>query len=287
MGERAESWRSAPLEGLAPLEDVAYVRAQRAFRAATTQHQLILEDVRARLRAREACGRDDVALLSVGSGSGLLDLPLLERLLEEHDRVRYVGVDPNPVACRSLRLGLGRLGDGLEAEVACRPFEDGVLGESFDAVLLVHVLYYDPDPSGILARALECVAEGGRLLVYSAPDNELSQLFKRVTHQLRGFEPWLTPQTEAALERLGCRPRRERRIAELRLPASADGEAEDVLSFLLHADASGLPCADRAWIASYLAGRALPGRPAVTVAHAFDVLIVDRPGSGGGPRAGF
>ncbi len=272
-----EGWWGEGMGGLAPLEDEAYVRAQRAFRAATTQQAVILADVLARVR-EAAAGRDQVSLLSVGCGSGLLDLPLLGHLLEEHVRVRYVGVDPNPVACRALRLGLARLGDGLEGDVVCRGFEEAALGESFDAVVLVHVLYYDADPTRLLARALECVGERGRLLVYSAPENGLSQLFKRATQQLHGFEPWLTPQTRAALERLGCRPRCERRVAELRLasPDDATGAVSDeILDFVLHADARSLSRADRARIVRYLEGVSLDGRGDRTVPHAFDVLVVE------------
>ena len=87
------------------LTEPYYSEAHQVFRAATNQAELMLDRT-----VGHIVGRGTVTILSVGSGAGLFEIPMLARLRDAGVTVSsFVGVDPSPRACSVLRSARGSL----------------------------------------------------------------------------------------------------------------------------------------------------------------------------------
>ncbi len=87
---------------LVPLTDARYLETHGIFEGRSDQQRLILEwfgDQIAPTLPLEGASR----VLSVGCGSGILDVQIATRLVEQTNDLHYVGVDPNEIECETFR----------------------------------------------------------------------------------------------------------------------------------------------------------------------------------------
>ena len=109
---------------LIPLCDARYLETHEIFESRSDQQGLIIDwfshffkDRFAESESRAGTFR----VLSVGCGSGILDLQLATHLLDQSQDFQYIGVDPNSVECEYFEgqfagFASGQLGD--EPQVA-------------------------------------------------------------------------------------------------------------------------------------------------------------------------
>lgn len=109
-------------------------------------------------------------IASLGCGDGNLDLPLLAHLAPLGP-IEYVGVDTNDVSlsvfAQQLEVLRPQARIPLHAVLRCAPVHSflGTPG-TFDVILISHLLYYLPDPTGLLSQcAQHHLTSGGEVIV--------------------------------------------------------------------------------------------------------------------------
>lgn len=170
-------------EGLNPaelrLEGEYYSACQQVFRRTTNQSDRMLDKLQQILD-----GRLRLSVLSVGSGMGLFEIPLLERLMAEGARLdRFVGIDLDQHACQVLRQRLReRFGGRLDFEVVESAFERFQSEERFGLVLFVHTFeYLRGDLVRCLGRAWRMLAHSGRLVLFSPQRGGINAIYEQVS----------------------------------------------------------------------------------------------------------
>lgn len=169
---------------LVPLTDARYLETHDIFEARSDQRQLILDWFGDQIAPTlESDG--SFRVLSIGCGSGILDVPIAKRLAKQTDGLHYVGVNPNRIECDAFKQRFAEASlDPARLEVAPTTFEDFETTSRFELIHFVHSLYYMTDPAGALEKARELLAPGGRLVVFHAPCEALNDLTVRFWNKL-------------------------------------------------------------------------------------------------------
>jgi len=240
-----ERLRSVP--EVPPLPDARYAECVECYEAKSDQRTRMHAWLEARLVS--ALPADRARVLSVGSGSGAFDAPLLDAVSRRADEVDYVGIDPNPHQCAAFaeRLEGSRGRSGVRVDVHTGDFETATLdGGPFDLVHFTHCLYYFPRPGRAVERALELLAPGGAVLAFLAPNEELNALADACWALTQGGRrSWFADDLARFL---GDRP--THRVTRTRIDAWLDASAclgephpdgARLLDFIAQADTGRLP----------------------------------------------
>ena len=172
---------------LVPLTDARYLETHGIYEGRSDQQRLIIDwfaDWFADQIAVPLPPNGAFRVLSVGCGSGILDVQIATRLLEQtndlHCDLHYVGVDPNQIECETFEQNFADAAlDQAQVECVNTTFEDLEAGRGFDVIHFVHSLYYMLDPKAALEKARKLLAPGGRLIVFHAPCEALNDLTVR------------------------------------------------------------------------------------------------------------
>lgn len=226
-----------------PLLGERFDAAHEAFERSSSQQSQILACLR-ELALTASPPSDPMRILSVGPGNGMLDLPLIASLADAGIAAAYVGVDPNPVACRRFIEGAETLNpSGVSLSVQECNVDDLADDEGFDLIHAVHSLYYVPDPPETIGRLLRRLRPGGRLVIFQAPRgelNELSECFWRID---KGSQVWFSDRLESWLAPSGQPFEKQRIDARLDVTSAInldDPHGQLVLDFILHTASSDL-----------------------------------------------
>jgi SAM-dependent methyltransferase len=165
---------------LVPLTDARYLETHGIYEGRSDQQRLIIDWFADRI-AVTFPPNGAFRVLSVGCGSGILDVQIATRLLEQtndlHCDLHYVGVDPNRIECETFEQNFADAAlDQVQVDCVNTTFEDLEAGRGFDVIHFVHSLYYMPDPKAALEKARKLLAPGGRLIVFHAPCEALNDL---------------------------------------------------------------------------------------------------------------
>nr|VFJ59647.1 MAG: Methyltransferase domain-containing protein [Candidatus Kentron sp. FM]VFJ61306.1 MAG: Methyltransferase domain-containing protein [Candidatus Kentron sp. FM]VFK13517.1 MAG: Methyltransferase domain-containing protein [Candidatus Kentron sp. FM] len=137
------------------------------------------------------------AILSVGSGSGEIDMEFIRAMspvLEPHwNGLRYDALDPSEAHNRRFARRLAR--EPLEAHVEVSllgkrfdPSENPEMYEQYDLVLLIQVLYYMDDPEETIRQALACLKPEGRIIIVHQSAKGIPQVQRKHMLDLKGDE---------------------------------------------------------------------------------------------------
>jgi SAM-dependent methyltransferase len=255
-----------------PLSDERFLETHVIFEGSSTQQDQILECL-----ARHG-DRAPALVLSLGCGSGILDGPLAARLAARlgPQRLRYVGLDPNPLHCRLLRRRFEQL--PIDGEVVVGRFEGYHSVERFDRVLMIHTHYYLDDVPQGLARAAARVAPGGAFVIAAAPRGDLNRLAQLFWPDRTEEDLWFSEELSDHFATADVTASRVRIDARLDVSACFDGrdEGDAIRDFVVQADTRQLSARIRRQIddALRLMGRVEPnGR--WTVPHPVDLFVLD------------
>ncbi|MEN0066434.1 MAG: class I SAM-dependent methyltransferase [Myxococcota bacterium] len=219
-------------------------------------------------------------VLSVGCGSGILDVPLAVRFASGAPALHYVGVDPNQAECNAFvrRFESADLPDEASLTVEASPFEDFDAEGRFDLVHLVHCLYYLQDPEAVIAKARRLLAPGGSLVLVHAPRGHLNDLSTRFYDKGYGRPTWFADDCAGMLEDLGWAYDRSRIDAQVDVTPFAERDPVVGLAlrdFIVQFDSLKLPLEVQGMVDRYLDLIAFrDAKGTVFIDHPADVFVI-------------
>ena len=217
-----------------PLSGEYYVECNDVFRRTTNQSEQMLAETR-----KFAEGRSDLRILSVGSGVGLFEIPMLQVL---GDKVAsFDGVDVNQHACRILQEKLEKeFGSSLDYKVEHRSFQKYQTDHRFEVVLFNHTFeYLSGDRLSWIQKSRDLLVESGNVLIFSPNRGGINRFYEEV------FAPCFSEDLDQLLTHIGMEH------STVAIEGQCDvtlftGEDDDpdkvrLLSFLTQADCRDLP----------------------------------------------
>ena len=263
---------------LAPLSDERYLETHGIYEGRSDQQGLII-DWFADRAAPTLPPEGSFRVLSIGCGSGILDVSIATRLLEQTNGLHYVGVDPNQIECEAfLQQFTDASLDQARVEVAPATFEDFEAGCSFDLIHFVHSLYYMPDPTAALEKARKLLAPGGRLVVFHAPCEALNDLTVRFWDKQYARPTRFAEDFAEILDAWRWDYKRERIDGRLEVSPLADADSSIGLAlrdFIVQFDSQRLPAPVQDLVGRYLRLVSVEDRGETHIAHPVDVFVID------------
>jgi len=268
------------LKACPPLEGERYKDGQLIFRRSTNQQQLMLDWLEKHFISQ--LSPEPIRFLSIGAGTGIFDVPIIQHFLRRDLEIEYEGIDPNEKVLSLLEDSLRTLaGEKLKVSVVLSDFESYHTLKKFNFILLVHTHYFFRDLGENLQRAWDLLDEGGTIILYSALDIFLSQFFNVTFRSNFGHPPWLSHHVQKALSALNIPFRRESIKGELDISAcfGADEKAaRDLLAFIIHADVGNNSGVDV--LLTCLKQNATFANSRYLLPHTVDVFVIGKERSG-------
>jgi len=174
-----------------------YAACNAVFRRSTNQSHLMLKEVREFCRDKES-----MSILSVGSGVGLFEIPMLKMLIEDRiDILKFVGIDINEYACNvfkeKLQAGFGR---SLEFDVVHQSFQEFASEARLSLILYNHVLEYLGDHHlKWIHKSLDLLSDNGNILIFSPDRSGINKIYDETMKDLNGFDPFFSDDVETML----------------------------------------------------------------------------------------
>lgn len=179
------------------LTDVYYTECNKIFRNATNQSDLMLRAV------QEYCQKKERSrILSIGSGTGLFEIPMLRLLIDEGVHIpEFVGIDINEHACNIVKKSLqAEFGAALKFKVVNRSFQEFTSETRFDMTLYNHVFEYLGDHHlKWIRKSLKLLSDYGNVLIFSPNRGGINKIYKETMKGLKGFEPFFADDIERIL----------------------------------------------------------------------------------------
>lgn len=268
--------REAP--PLVPLEEARFLETHLLYEGRSDQQSRIIEWFARRLAPEVPVDRP-YRVLSVGCGSGILDVPVAASFAKGSPALDYVGVDPNATECDAFAR---RFEDadlpGAAVSVVPSTFEAFEDRDGFDLVHLVHCLYYLPEPGPALKRARSFVRTGGKLVLVHAPCEALNDLATRFYDKGYGRPTLFADDYATLMDELGWVYTRSRIDARVDVTPIADGDADIALAlrdFIVQFDSLQLPPDVQSLVDRYLDLVAEPTPDGPTyIDHPVDVFVI-------------
>lgn len=248
---------------MAKLRGEYYQACNDVFRQATNQGERMLEAI-----GQLVAGRQNLNLLSVGSGSGLLEVPLLKQLLHQGVALEaFVGIDVSRSACRALAIKLSaEFGSWFEWEVINQSYQEFQSDRRFDLVLFSHTFeYLEGDPLRWVHKSLRQLTEAGNLLIISPDSGGINKIYAEMAD---GFRPIFSEALREALElarlRFAVQPLQAECDISLLDQPDQSPKAIRLLSFLTQLDCRRLPPATRQQFIDYYQSLRPAGRKSIS-----------------------
>ncbi len=268
----------ARVDELVPLDEARFLETHGIYEGRSDQQRRIIEwfgeEIAPALRPDRP-----FRVLSVGCGSGMLDIPVAKRLASRKADLEYVGVDPNRVECEVLERRFEEASlPGVRVEVVPASFDDFASTRAFDLIHFVHSLYYMPDPSAALEKARKLLAPGGRLVVFHAPREALNDLAVRFYDKEYARPTLFADDFAELLDRWGWDYERGRVDAAVEVTPFVDGDPEIGLAlrdFIVQVDSERLPAPVQEIVERYLRLIVVEDRGRNHISHPVDVFFID------------
>jgi Methyltransferase domain len=248
-----------------PLSGEYYVECNDVFRRCTNQSEQMLAEVRS-----YAQDRADLRILSVGSGVGLFEIPMLQMLGGKV--ASFDGVDVNDHACRILQSKLEKeFGSSLDYKVEHRSFQAYQTDHRFEIVLFNHTFeYLSGDRLSWIQKSRDLLVESGNVLIFSPNRGGINRFYEEV------FAPCFSEDLDQLLTHVGME---HSTIAieghcDVTLFTGEDDDPDKVrlLSFLTQADCRDLPDAKQSELVDYYLS--LSGEDSSIIPHPATLFIL-------------
>ncbi|HBR00455.1 MULTISPECIES: class I SAM-dependent methyltransferase [unclassified Roseofilum] len=177
---------------LLKLNEQQYIEGQIAYRNHHNEELIILEEI-LNIFEQNKSQQPTHEILSIGCGQGLFEKLLLKSLISEN-KIHFVGVDPNETACSLIQKECQVIYTSepakLSFDIHQSKFEDLVLTQKFDLVLLIQSLLYFSDIETVICKVYECLAEGGMAIIaIPAKRQLLNEPYYQANYRLYGEFP--------------------------------------------------------------------------------------------------
>jgi len=263
---------------LVPLGDARYLETHGIYEGRSDQQRLII-DWFAKHGIPSLQTKGTFRVLSVGCGSGVLDVSIATRLQEQTNGLHYVGVDPNRIECEAFQKNFSEASlDQARFEVVPTTFEDFGAAGGFDLIHFVHSLYYMPDPTAALEKARKLLAPGGRLIVFHAPCEALNDLTVRFWDMQYQRQTLFAEDFAKTFDAWSWDYERERVDARLEVSPLANPNSSIGLAlrdFIVQFDTLGLSESIQDIVDCYLRLISVEAHGETHIAHPVDVFVID------------
>lgn len=227
----------------------------------------------------ECSGYKGFSILSVGSGSGLFELPMLRKLLAEGKNVaRFTGVDIDKDANQLLVAALNAEFVGqLDFEIISDSFDTFDPKEPADIILYNHVFEYIREGHlGWMRKSVNLLAEEGKLLLFSPIQGGINAIYEENMSEHFDYAPYYSADIEKMLVGAGMAfsKQRIRGVCDISLLDEIDSEADAMrlLSFLTQVDCRKVPGEQVAEQVEYFQSLAEPGEKRIS--HPTDFFVL-------------
>ncbi|MBW2739037.1 MAG: methyltransferase domain-containing protein [Deltaproteobacteria bacterium] len=133
--------------------------------------------------------KENISILSVGSGSGDFDFQLIKLVASKFKSVDYVAVEPNKVHSQQFKIRtIAYPLQGIRFKIHTLPFEELRINKRFDLIHLTHCLYYIPDRAGAVLKALNMIVDHGIVLIFHQTPMGINQIQRRFLKRAKGTE---------------------------------------------------------------------------------------------------
>ncbi|RKZ50420.1 MAG: hypothetical protein DRR08_30300 [Candidatus Parabeggiatoa sp. nov. 2] len=142
-----------------------------------------------------------LSVLSVGSGTGILDKRLIPLFQSQVSQIRYVGIDPSEPRCAIFEEHAKALrSENVSISIQATQFESYETDQQFYLVLMVHALYHFPSPEIPILTSYNLLTQKGKgVIVIAPPDNEFSLFPCKLYPSTREYQPCVNPTVESIL----------------------------------------------------------------------------------------
>lgn len=268
----------ARVDDLFCLDEARFLETHAIYEGRSDQQQRIIEWFGERIASALLPDRP-LRVLSVGCGSGMLDVPVATRLASRTPDLQYVGVDPNRVESEVFERRFRQASlPGTKVEVVPATFEAFEAAGSFDLIHFVHSLYYMPDPAAALEKARKLLTPGGRLIVFHAPCEALNDLAVRFWDKTYARPTLFAEDYAELLDRWGWAYERDRVEAAVEVTPFVDGDSDIGLAlrdFIVQVDSQRLPPPVQEIVERYLRLIVVEDRDRNHIPHPVDVFFID------------
>ena len=236
-----------------PLVGEYYAECNEIFREATTQTAVMLREVQEYCRYKQ-----NVRILSIGSGVGLFEIPMLKLLIRDDIIIRcLVGVDIDEHAVAVFRSKLrSEFGSLFAFEVINQSFQEFSSTSTFAIILYNHVFeYLGAHHLRWIHKSIDLLSDRGNILIFSPNRGGINKIYAESMREVNGFDPFFAEDIESLL-RNNSIPFYEKAIAgecdlsRLEAP-NDDPDKIRLLSFLTQMDCRSVPDAQKNSYAEY------------------------------------
>ena len=236
------------LDDATKLSDKEYMQAHLAWRGVSEQQIKMLGWFKSYFATFQYSGNKPFRVLSIGSGTGILDeklLAFLKKVILQD--IEYDGCDPNAEECRDFIRRMSGLEDHRTTVNVHNTVIQEFSGQGYDLIIGVHVLYYDKECTLILEIAKQKLSNNGSAIFLNAPDQPLSKYFRYTMAKLYGITPLLSPEIVDYLDESGINYWLETISARANIKGCfIDApDAERLLSFICHGNVALLSKKDK------------------------------------------
>ena len=267
------------VEQLVPLDDERFLKTHVEFEARSNQRERIiawLSDYSDSITTRTG----NLNLLSLGCGDGSVDLPTTRKLAGMADRVRFVGLDPNGAQLAKLEQAFSMAAlHNVTLKTHTLELANFETDERFDHIHCVHSFYYMPDPAVALEHAIGMLADGGELVLFHAPCEDLNALSARFYDKYYERATLFAEDFALLLDGSGHSYRREHIDARIDVTSLFDEQhvhTHELRDFILQFDSQSLPNAVVDPVERYIRLIAEGTRGAAWIAHPVEVFVIRR-----------
>lgn len=274
-----------------PLSDRRFDESHERFEGQSNQQAQILDWLQRfgigqmqRHAANTDTPKETFRVLSVGCGSGILDLPLIQTLADHiktsgDDRlIHYTGIDPNVVACDRFRDEFIDRGiNSTKLSVLEETVESYDHAEPFDLTHVVHSMYYFAEPDVSLQLLIEHVAEDGELVIFQAPKGELNRLADCFWQGHVKDAIWFSDDLDEHLKETDVSFTRSRLDAEVDVTDCFDSDCPNgrlTFDFLVQSDCENLPEPIRNRVLDHLRSISRVKDGKILAPHPVDVFVI-------------
>jgi len=223
-----------------------YVRSFETFRKTTNQREVMLRWIKKTLLNRLP-SKDRLSVLSIGSGNGNFDLPLIEIPREKFNLIRYAALEPNKAQCEHFKATTAASPvPNVRFTFRATPFETFRTRRRFDLIHLTHCLYYMPNREQVLLQVYKLLAKRGRIIIFHQTPLGINQIQRKFLKQVKGNEKEMfsSRELEALLTRRNLSFELESLESSLDITEHSGfdtGASMDLLSFFLECNACQIP----------------------------------------------
>ncbi len=236
-----------------PLVGEYYAECHEVFRTATTQTAAMIREAQKFCRQKQ-----NVRILSIGSGVGLFEIPMLKLLIRDGIMIRcFVGVDIDEYAIGVFRSKLrSEFGSLFAFDVVNQSFQEFSSTSTFDIILYNHVVEYLGDHHlRWIHKSIDLLSDRGNILIFSPNRGGINKIYAESMREVNGFDPFFADDIEAMLKNNSI-PFYEKAIAgecDLSLLETSNDDPDKIrlLSFLTQMDCRSVPDAQKNSYAEY------------------------------------